>query len=273
MATATMVSYRQSVVEHVIDSDITHWQIQTNNIRFVTSCIDVLQSTDAEIEIRWLCTSETLKTLEENFVVAAKLSELIADGQFSVRTRTQTESDTSTLLLNPERTVQLLGITGDDTVEIVLTDDEITDRLWQTHQQRWEIGLPETVDVPPYTQLLTIVEEKLGPAVSEDIATAYTALETRSSNTSLEPVTVGLLVSAKHDVLLRDVVEWAETSTLATQGTVSKLKQRLEDGGVVTTESENIGVGRPRQRLDLADESLQALPADELVANVQCVLS
>ncbi|GEM_PF-4726306 len=268
-----MISYRQAVVEHVVDSDITHWQIQTNNIPFIMSCVDVVQGRETETDINWLCTSETLKTLEANFVVAAKLSELIADGQLSVRTREKVDSDAPTLLLNPDRAVQLLGLTGDESVEVVLTDPEITDRLWETHRQRWEIGLMETVDVPPYTQLLTIAEDKLGPAVSEDIAVAYTALETRASNSSLEPVTVALLVGAKHDVLLRDIVEWTETSTLATQGTVSKLKQRLEDIGVVTTESENIGVGRPRQRLDLADESLQSLSADELVANVQCVLS
>jgi len=76
-----------------------------------------------------------------------------------------------------------------------------------------------------------------------------------------------------HELLLNDIVDWAETSTLATQGTVSKLKQRLEAVDLIGTESESVGVGRPRQRLVLSDESMGSLPADELVAHAQSVLA
>lgn len=155
----------------------------------------------------------------------------------------------------------------------MVTDEAACQRLWGKYQEEWEVAMPHSIDAPPYSRLLTIADQKLGEDVGAEIDAAYSAVESRSPDEQPEPVTVALLVGAKHELLLNDVVDWAETSTLATQGTVSKLKQQLEEFKIVATESESVGVGRPRQRLVLSDESLQSLPADELLAHLQSVLA
>lgn len=274
MDTIEVQAYTHCVNEHIVDSSIDHWRIRTENIEFLVSCVDVLQESDVDqLTVEWLCSPETLKQLEKDFIVATKISELVANNRVSIRTSTRVNPNTPTLLLSKERVINLLGLDGGEAVQIEITDEDISHRLWEKYRSEWEMGMPESIDTPPYSRLLALAEHKLGADIRTDIATAYSAMESRTPGDRPEPVTVGLLVGAKHDLLLRDVVEWAETSTLATQGTVSKLKQQLEHIGVIATESENIGVGRPRQRLTLADESFESLSADELVANVQSVLA
>jgi hypothetical protein len=274
MDSITICSYSRCVAEHIVDSSVDDWRVRSANKQFLIAVIETLQGDDAAgVTVEWLSDSETLKHLEKDFLISTKMSELTANSQLSIRTSTDGATNTPTVLLSPEKAVSLLPLTGDEAVQVEITDEAITTRLWERYDTEWEMGIPESVDTPPYSRLLSLADHKLGEAVSEDLDSAYGAIESRTPDDRPEPVTVGLLVGAKHDLLLRDVVEWAETSTLATQGTVSKLKQQLEDVGVITTTSENIGVGRPRQRLTLADESFESLPADELVANVQSVLS
>lgn len=274
MDSVAIRSYSRCVSEHIVDSDIDEWRVRSASRTFLVTVIETLQDADTtDASVEWLCDPETVKQLEKDFLVATKASELTANEQLSIRVSTGGARMTPTVLLNPKKLVSLLPLSGDETVQMVVSDDHISERLWETYETEWEMGIPESIDTPPYSRVLSLADQKMGATVSEDLDSAYDAIECRSPDTRPEPVTVGLLVAAKHDLLLRDVVEWAETSTLATQGTVSKLKQQLEDIGVVTTDSENIGVGRPRQRLALADSSFESVPVDELVANVQSVLS
>lgn len=266
-------TYADCVTEHIVDASTQQWRIRSANNAFLVAVIKTLQEAeDSDTTVEWLCDSATLKQLEKDFLVATKASELAADGQLSIRAGTEEAGATPTLLVSEEKAVSILPLSGEEAVQTEIVDEEIVGRLWEKYDTEWEMGIPESVDTPPYSRLLALADHKLGASVSEDLDAAYAAVGTRAPEDRPEPVTVGLLIGAKHDLLLRDIVEWAETTTLATQGTVSKLKQQLEDVGVVATESENIGVGRPRQRLTLADDSFESLSAAELVANVQSVL-
>lgn len=266
-------TYSRCVTDHIVNGSIKRWCVTSANSTFLVAVVERLHGAEnRDVSVEWLCDSETLKELEKDFLVATKASELAADDQLSVRSGTDEPGNTPTLLVSQEKAISVLLLSGDEVVVTEIDDEEIVARLWEKYESQWEMGIPESIDTPPYSRLLTLADHKLGSDVSADLDSAYAAVGTRTPEDRPEPVTVGLLVGAKHDLLLRDVVEWAETTTLATQGTVSKLKQQLEDVGVVTTESENIGVGRPRQRLTLADDSFASLPADELVSNVQSVL-
>lgn len=266
-------SHSHCVRKYMLDSSISEWRIRSADEDFLVSVIETLQGTEEpDVTVEWLCDSAIVKQIEKDFLIATKASELTANDQLAIRVSTDEPANTPTVLLSPETAVTLLPLTGDEAVQIEITDDEATARLWEKYETEWEVAIPESIDTPPYSRLLALADHKMGSAVREDLDSAYGAIECRAPGDRPEPVTVGLLVGAKHDLLLRDIVEWAETTTLATQGTVSKLKQQLEEIGVVTTESENIGVGRPRQRLTLAEESFESMAADELVANVQSVL-
>jgi len=265
MASTDVRSYTSTITDYLLDSSIEEWRIQTVDETFLVAVTEVFQAAETETtSVEWLSTSETLKGLQDDFFVATRLSELTTEGRLSIRTSTDDATLSPTVLLGDETAISLLPLGDSEAVETVTTDETVTERLWEVSEAAWERAIPESVDTPPYSRLLSLAESHLGEAASADVDGAYTG-----TGAPPDPVVVGLLVGAKHQLLLRDVVEWAEASTLATQGTVSKLKQRLEDVGVISTESENIGVGRPRQRLVLADDELVGLPAADLAATVQ----
>jgi hypothetical protein len=267
-------SYSDCVVEYLTESSIDHWRVRTDDTEFLTEFIQVLQDTEQEGRtVEWLCDQAVIKEFEQDFVRAAKAADLITESTLTIRESTDPTKNTPTIFLNPEKAVALLPVGGGEAARVEITEEEACQRLWDNYQSEWDIAMPHSIDAPPYSRLLTMAEQKLGEGVGEEIDTAYTAVAKRSPDEQPEPVTVALLIGAKHELLLNDLVDWAETSTLATQGTVSKLKQQLEEFDIITTESESIGVGRPRQRLVFADESMESLPADELVAHVQSVLA
>ncbi|PSQ48100.1 hypothetical protein BRD19_07540 [Halobacteriales archaeon SW_7_65_23] len=248
-------SYRSCLVDCLGDTSIDHWRVRTDDPEVLSEFIDILQEEQpAGKRIEWLCDQEIIKGLKKNFVRAAKASDLVTESTLTIRESTDAATNTPTVLVSPEKTVALLSVDGGEAVRVDITEEAACERLWEKYQSEWDIAMPHSIDTPPYSRLLTMAEQKLGPDVGAD-------------------VTVALLVGAKHQLLLNDIVDWAETSTLATQGTVSKLKQRLEEFDIITTESESVGVGRPRQRLVFADDSLESLPADELVAHVQGALA
>jgi nucleotide-binding universal stress UspA family protein len=270
MASTEVRSYTSTITEHLLDSSVEEWRIQTVDETFLVAVIDALQAADtAATSVEWLTTSETVKALQNDFLVATKISELTASERLSIRTSTDDAALSPTVLLGDGIAISLIPLGDMEAVETVTTHETATKRLWDVYETAWERAIPEPIDTPPYSRLLSLAESHLGEAARADIDMAYADIESHTPTSQPEPVMVGLLVGAKQELLLRDVVEWAETSTLATQGTVSKLKQQLEDAGAIATESENIGVGRPRQRLILAADDLVGLDADALVATVQ----
>jgi response regulator of citrate/malate metabolism len=87
----------------------------------------------------------------------------------------------------------------------------------------------------------------------------------RAPTAGLDPVTRLLVVAARERHELRSVVECATATGLCSRGTASRVKRRLEDAGIVDTEPVSSGVGRPRQRLLLADDSLKSMEVAELI--------
>lgn len=270
MASTAVRSYSATITEHLLDSSVEEWRIQTVDETFLIAVTEALQAAETERpSVAWLSTSETIKTLQDDFLVATKVSELAASDRLSIRTSTDDAVLSPTVLLGDGIAISLIPLGDAEAVETVTTEETATERLWDRYETGWGRAIPESIDTPPYSRLLSLAESHLGEAASADIDLAYTGIEGHTPTTQPEPVVVGLLVGAKHELLLRDVVEWAERSTLATQGTVSKLKQQLEDAGAIATESENIGVGRPRQRLIFAADELAGIDADGLVATVE----
>jgi hypothetical protein len=161
---------------------------------------------------------------------------------------------------------------GSEVVATPVTDDAARDRLRELYRSLWEAAVPHTVDLPPYSTMLSVAERTVGRAVREDFAAAAEALDRRNSGASVKPVALAILVGARHEAFVTDITEWVETVGLATQGTVSTVKTELEDLDVVATDDVVHGVGRPRQQLRFADDSFTTLTVEELVAAVQPVL-
>lgn len=205
----------------------------------------------------------TIETLLDNFAVATQLSEVLKDGCLDLRVTAQAGDHTETLAQDAT-TLRALIPTTDDRLLCFETDDEtVTTALDTDLTARWEAALPYSVDVPPYSQLLTLTGQCVGESVEADFEAVIEQMAALPADEQPRPVPVAVLLGAKHNLLLADVFEWMETTTLATQGTVSKFKLQLEEEGYIQTEAESNGVGRPPQRLRLGDSDGSALtPAD-----------
>lgn len=270
----TDIQSNSEILQEIVTSSTPDWQILTTDLTVLSACVKILQEAEQDSPfIRLLSDRETLKTLEEDFMVAAKARELVESGTLSVRTFLETETDASTLLIGSEQVISLIPCNGNEAVRLTIHDQDSYTRLREMYSKNWETAMPYTFGAPPYSQLLHLAEEKLGSDVRKDLHSAYAAVEDYNPAEQPDPVIVALLVGAKHELLLCKVVDWAESSTLATQGTVSKLKNQLEMHDLISTTSENNGVGRPRQRLIAAEGTENAPSVDEAVSQVSEVLS
>lgn len=127
--------------------------------------------------------------------------------------------------------------------------------------------------VPGYSRLLEELEAEVGATVREEFAAALSEPVTvRSGNGTLDEIDTALLLGARNRAQLYELSEWAETVDLASRATLSARKRRLEAAGLLATEKVATDVGRPRQRLVLADESLAAAGVRDLVRAARSVL-
>jgi hypothetical protein len=87
-------------------------------------------------------------------------------------------------------------------------------------------------------------------------------------NEKSDEVALAILAGAKREVQLFELSTWGEDVGLASRATFSRVKIALEDRGVIETEKIPIDVGRPRQRLVLAN-TLRGYEASDLPAAVR----
>lgn len=110
--------------------------------------------------------------------------------------------------------------------------------------------------MPGYIRLLDALEAEAGPAVRADLAAAFDAATADGdvlADGAVDELDAALLLGARNRAQLYELSERAETTRLASRATVSARKRRLESAGLLDTEKVTADVGRPRQRLVLAD--------------------
>ena len=79
------------------------------------------------------------------------------------------------------------------------------------------------------------------------------------------------LVGAKNQVQFYELGLWGESEGVASRAKFSREKQTLEEHGLIDTEKVPTDVGRPRQRLVLADRLAETDPP-ELVRSARELL-
>jgi hypothetical protein len=262
-------SYADCVREFVVDGEPDEWRAVTADVDFLAALLEALHGADARPRVELFPTVAACDRLDRDFLTASRSRDLDVDGDVAVRTLPDDHDHVCTLLLSADGdevwTVVPLG--GGEAVLTAIEDGTAGDRLRDRYDSLWASAMPHTADAPPYSRLVGKFEAELGPEDRADLETAFGAAETRSPDDRLGPVALALLVAAVHRRQLRTVVDWATGVDLASQGTVSRTKTRLEDLGLLATEPVKNGVGRPRQRLVLADEAFETLSVDELVGN------
>ncbi|RLM57448.1 hypothetical protein DVK02_06680 [Halobellus sp. Atlit-31R] len=236
----------------------------------VEALVDVAAESETVPTIRVLADEQLLKDVMEDFLVASSAADLVADGVLELRV--VEEPIESTLLVTDAAVVAVVSA-GDHVAGLSTDDEEFVQSAHDTYRDRFRAAETFRLRAPAISAVFTSLEADLGSEVRSDFDAVLDSLETvRGDGTSLDEVTISLLVAAKNDVLLYDVSKWGEDVGIASKATFSRTKTELEDLGLIETEKVPIDVGRPRLRLRLGDDRLHDVPATELAAVARDIL-
>ncbi|WP_418281542.1 transcriptional regulator TbsP [Halorubrum sp. DTA98] len=209
-----------------------------------------------------LVAERTLKDVMNEFLVASRAADLVADGRLSLRLLP--DGADNTLFVSDSRVLALVS-TGTNVAALSTDDPEFVADVSETYRDAFADAEEFPLRTPPISRVRETMDAEIGEATRTDFDAVLESME-NDDGEPLDEVTVSLLVAAKNDVLLYDISKWGEDVGIASKATFSRTKTRLEDMGLIDTEKVPIDVGRPRLRLKLGDERLIGVDASELVA-------
>lgn len=221
-------------------------------------------------EVKLLADGRTVRSVMKDFLVASSAADLVADDRLAIRTTT--DDAENTLVVTRESVVTLVSA-GGQTAGLRTTETGFVTDVNEAYGERWEHAETHTLRTPPISAVRETLGAEVGPDVRSDFDDVLASLETaRGDNDSLDEVTVSLLVAAKNQELFYDVSKWGEDVGVASKATFSRVKNDLEDAGLLATEKVPVEVGRPRQRLTIANRRLAGASGDQLATVAQSLL-
>jgi hypothetical protein len=221
----------------------------------VAALVAELASASDPPRTRLAADEATLKAATDDFLVAARAADLVADDTLSLHAAGRAGH---TLLVADEAVHAV--VTADDRAAALSTDDgAFVDAAADAAEARVDDAEPFSLRTPPLSRVRETLAETAGEDALADFDAALDAC--REAGVSVPEVTLSLLVAARNDVLLYDVSRWGEDVGIASKATFSRTKSRLEEAGLVDTEKVPIEVGRPRLRLKAGDDAVRGDPA------------
>lgn len=249
----------------------------------------VLAVADAEggalEQVRLLGVEPAVSEAMDDFRTASRTAELVEDGTLAVRASDEAHLPSVVVTYGevggpsrhqdagevggPSRQLDgcevttLTPLPGGDAVAVRTGAAEPMGVVRDALERAFENAAEYEVAAPGYGDVLASLESTVGPGVSADVATVLDAEVTvRSSDSVLDEIDAVLLMGGRNGAQLYELSTWAEDLGLVSRATMSSRKRRLEAAGLLTTEKVSTRVGRPRQRLLVADGLRDATPAD-----------
>lgn len=229
----------------------------------VETLIDVAVEIDDSPAIRLLGAEATLKDVLDDFIVASHAADLIDAGVLELRSA---EAPPARDLVVTEEAITSLVVAGDTVAALETDDSDFVESAYAFYEDTWEDTDAFSLRTPPLSRVRETLGTDIGEAAREDFDAVLGSLETaRGNGDGLDEVTISLLVAGRNGVLLYDISKWGEDIGLASKATFSRTKTRLEDKGLIDTEKVPIDVGRPRLRLRLDEDRLDADDVETMV--------
>lgn len=227
----------------------------------ITSLIEEVTAMTDQPAVQLLAEREELNDACTDFMTAAKMADLIEQGQLKLQTLTTPVENT--LIVTESDTV--VPIT--DGHQLSTSEQEFSTALYGDVRSQFEAAERYQLRTPA----LSTVKETLREDIGDDIADEFekvlsTADEISNTVDYLNVVEVLLLLAARNRVLLYDISKWGEDVGVASKATFSRTKSALEEADLIETEKVPIDIGRPRLRLiappRVTNADLTTLPSD-----------
>lgn len=214
--------------------------------------------------VRLLYPDDRIESLFASFGRATRAAELVERGELGIRTIDQV---TQRLTVTSDRAYAHVRLDG-ESLAISAQAESFTESMRETYERQWTASEPAAVPAPPRDQFLGTFCESF-PAAGETLTAVVDAEPSIETNGTIDPVTVVTLVAARHEIQTIELSEWAESIGFSSRTELSRVTNRLTDRGVVDTDRVPHGVGRPRQRLSLADAELGVCSPDEFLSRAR----
>lgn len=213
--------------------------------------------------VRALVAADTANTLSEDFLLETRLAEARARGQLVVRV---VEDPLDDRLLLGEGIARVL-VPIAETVGVFETEaDGIVEDMRAKYESRWDAGDRLCTRAPPRTDLFEAAERHLSDRFVAEMRAALDGAEKLTWHGTPTPVDVALVVAARASEHLYDVSRWGEDAEFASRSSLSRAKNRLDEGGLLSITSDPQARGRPRQRLQVGTERLADVDPESVVS-------
>lgn len=238
----------------------------------VKAIVEVATDFDGTLPtIRILSNDRTLRDVMEDFIVASNAADLVAEGHLSLRTD---ERDYAGAVFISSDWVMALVEAGTTEGGIRTDNERFVAQANETYATNFSEADEFTLRTPPISRVKESLTTEMGPEAKMDFSQVLDSLETaRGNGDGLDEVTISLLVAAKNDALFYDISRWGENVGVASKATFSRMKNHLEDAGLIGTEKVPVDVGRPRQRLTIRDDRLKRADTPQLASVAESILN
>lgn len=244
--------------------------VTTSKVADLGDLAFAMREGDPAEEVCVLTDEETVSELRRRFLTAAHVADFVERDRFRIRT---VDDRLPTFLLTESELTTVTGIDESLLATFSRSDSDFVDETYAAVEARFEDGEAVSLRVPGFSQMIADLDEELGESMRADLSSMLeVALATRDTESDVDPVRLSILAGAKNEVQMYELSRWGEESGVASRSKYSREKTQLEDVGLVGTEKINSGVGRPRQRLVLADDVADA-DVEELVSLTESVLT
>jgi len=259
----------EEVLREVIES-MGEATVAAPSAAAVEALVAVASGMDDPPSVRLLATEATLKHVMDDFLVASNAADLVGTGALSVRSAETTDG----LLMVTDEAVVSVVDAGDRVAGLVDEDEEFVERANDRYDDAWADAEEYSLRTPALSTVRSTLEEQLGPDAAEDFDAVLLSLATvRGEDDGLDEVTISLLVAAKNEELFYDISRWGEDVGVASKATFSRMKNQLEESGLIGTEKVPVDVGRPRQRLTIQDDRLHEANTPQLASVAETILN
>lgn len=211
--------------------------------------------------LRLLVRDETVEDTFEDFHLASRASGLLEDDLLDIRTLE--ERADNTLCVADDR-LSVFVPTDEGRYQLATNDGQTVDSVVGRYETVWEAADERRVRAASRRQIASAFSDRLGDEMAEDLLELFDAVPELYREDPANQYALTLLAGARHEALHYEIRRAGEDAGLASQATFSRLKNVLEDEGLVATEKVPVEVGRPRQRLVLADSELRKAPIESI---------
>lgn len=230
---------------------------------FLQQLIMALSESDPQGHVRIAAEEDVLKTIRNEFIVAAKTSELVEDGIIEVVQTTENMS--SGVMITDDMMSGLIDLES----TLALTEQqELESEVEEAVEDVWRSSESFQLRTPSFETIHSTMSEDISEEVADEYQQVLDYVGSFEPESKFDEVAVALLVAARNNLLLYDISKWGEDSGLASKATFSRTKTHLESMGHIHTEKVPIDVGRPRLRLTLSDE-LEGISIEDTVTTIQ----